>query len=130
MNFKKIIMFLNLILFLSTTNSYAKDVTSPAALDWWCSAILIRTVGLIKQNVNKFSGDARSSLISVSNHLDNNGMLLMQKAAMGKITAKDAAERSNAGMDWANQNIGNNVLLVLKKGSKPNKIILSCLSRN
>ena len=128
---KKITVYLSLILFLFTTNSYSKgDMTSPTAIKFWCSGILLRTVGLIKQNINKFSGDARSTLIQMQNHLDKNGMILMQKATMGKITAKDAAARVNDGKNWANKNIGNNILITLNKGSKPNKIILNCLSLN
>lgn len=128
---KKIIIYLNLMFILLTTNSYAKvDITSRVAVEWWCSGILFRTVGIINNNINRFGGDARSTLTTLSKHLDNNGMVLMQKASLGKMNAKNSAERVNAGKDWANDNVRNNILDILNKGSRTNKIIMSCLSLN
>jgi hypothetical protein len=99
--------------------------TDPANLDLFCSGILLRTSGLISQNINKYSGDARSQLTQVSGHLENNGNLLLMRGMQGG----GKADSTNNGGSWANNKIGNNVLVILQKGTEQNSAVMDCLKR-
>ena len=131
-NFK--IIFVSTFILANTLSfsnlSYSQNHT-PEAIYNWCSGVLSRSSGLIKQNMGKFSGGARSTMNQLYSHLSNNGMILMQKAAVsGKQSAKNAADSINNGIRYANQHVGNNVLIITTKGSKANKTIMNCLSLN
>ena len=128
MNTKKVLIskikFLIMIPIISFSSaSYSQ--TDPANLDLFCSGILLRASGLISQNINKFSGDARSQLTQVSGHLENNGNILMMRGMQGGAKAESA----NNGGSWANNKIGNNVLTILQKGSEQNTAVMDCLKR-
>lgn len=99
--------------------------TNPADADIFCSGVLIRSSGLIKENISRFSGEARSQLTQVSSHFDNNGNLLLMRGLQKGGNAMSA----NGGGAWANDKVGSNVLLILKKGSEQNSLIMNCLSR-
>lgn len=98
----------------------------PADIDLFCSGMLTRASGLINENIGSFSGDDRRSFEQVSNHLSNNGMLLLQK---GVLDGGDL-ENSNVGMQFANEKIGNNVAALTQDGSDQKKAIMGCLRRN
>ena len=115
------LIMIQLISFSSV--SYAQN--DPANLDLFCSGVLLRTSGLIGQNINKYSGDARSQLTQVSTHLENNGNLLMMRGMQGG----GKADSANNGGSWANNKVGSNVLVILQKGSEQNSIVMDCLKR-
>lgn len=99
--------------------------TNPADVDIFCSGVLIRSSGLIEENISRFSGEARSQLTQVSSHFDNNGNLLLMRGLQKGGNAMSA----NGGSAWANDKVGSNVLLILKKGSEQNSLIMNCLRR-
>jgi hypothetical protein len=99
--------------------------TDPANLDLFCSGALFRSTGLIKENINRFSGDAKSQMMQVANHMENNGNLLMLRGIQGS----GKADSTNNGVAWANTNIGSNVLVILEKGTKQNSVLMDCLRR-
>ena len=105
--------------------SFAADPT-PGDVDLFCSGMLLRASGLINQNIGAYSGEARSSLMQISKHLENNGNILMQKG----MTKGGTAESLNLGTSFATKNIGNNVIAIIQKGSNPNQSIMGCLKRN
>jgi len=103
-----------------------KNDPTPADVDLFCSGMLTRASGLINENIGLFSGDDRSSFEQVSQHLSNNGMLLLQK---GVLNGGDL-ENSNIGLRFANEKIGNNVIALSQDGSDQKKAIMGCLKRN
>ena len=103
-----------------------KNDPKPADVDLFCSGMLTRTSGLINENIGFFSGDDRRSFEQVSQHLSNNGMLLLQK---GVLNGGDL-ENSNVGMRFANEKIGNNLIALTQDGSDQKKAIMGCLKRN
>jgi len=106
-------------------SSLTHSQTDPANLDLFCSGALLRTSGLISQNINRFSGDARSQLTQLSSHLENNGNILMMRGIQGGAKADSV----NYGGNWANTKVSNNVLIILQKGSEQNKLVMDCLRR-
>ncbi len=110
---------------LLSLSTITHSQTDPANLDLFCSGVLLRTSGLISQNINRYSGDARSQLTQVSSHLENNGNLLMMRGMQGG----GKAESANNGGSWANNKVGNNVLVILQKGTDQNSIVMDCLRR-
>jgi hypothetical protein len=107
------------------SNSVLANDPRPADVDLFCSGMLLRASGLIQQNIGRFGGEARGQLTQVSNHLENNGNILMQRGMM----AGGSADSLNAGGSFANQEIGSNVLAILQKGSNQNKSVMGCLRR-
>jgi hypothetical protein len=105
--------------------AYAAD-PQPGDVDLFCSGMLLRSSGLINQNIGAYSGEARSSLMQISKHLENNGNVLMQKG----MTRGGTADSLNLGSSFANKEIGSNVLAIIQKGSKQNQSIMGCLKRN
>ncbi len=106
-------------------SNITQSQTDPANLDLFCSGVLLRTSGLISQNINRYSGDARSQLTQVSSHLENNGNLLMMRG----MQRGGKAESANTGGGWANNKVGNNVLVILQKGTEQNTTVMDCLRR-
>jgi hypothetical protein len=118
---------LNLLIMipLISLSSVSYSQTDPANLDLFCSGALFRSTGLIKENINRFTGDARSQMLQVANHMENNGNLLMLRGIQGG----GKADSTNSGMAWANTNVGSNVLVILEKGTKQNSVLMDCLRR-
>jgi hypothetical protein len=110
---------------LISFSSLAHSQNDPANLDLFCSGVLLRTSGLISQNINRYSGDARAQLTQVSSHLENNGNLLMMRG----MQRGGKADSANNGGSWANNKVGSNVLVILQKGSEQNSIVMDCLTR-
>lgn len=98
----------------------------PANLDLFCSGVLLRTSGLINQNIARYSGDAKAQLTQVSAHLENNGNLLMMRG----MQRGGKADSANNGGSWASSKVGNNVLLILQKGTDQNSVVMDCLRRS
>ncbi len=110
---------------LLSLSTITHSQTDPANLDLFCSGALFRSTGLIKENINRFTGDARSQMLQVANHMENNGNLLMLRGIQGG----GKADSTNSGMAWANTNVGSNVLVILEKGTKQNSVLMDCLRR-
>jgi len=110
---------------LLVSGSVLANDPRPADVDLFCSGMLLRTSGLIQENIGRFGGEARGQLSQVSNHLENNGNILMQRGML----AGGSADSLNAGGAFANQEIGSNVLAILQKGSNQNKSVMGCLRR-
>ena len=103
-----------------------KNDPSPADVDLFCSGMLSRASGLINENLNQFSGEDKKTLEQLSQHLSNNGLLLMQK---GVLNGGDL-ENSNTGMRFANEKIGNQFIAIVQDGSDQKNAIMGCLKRN
>ena len=88
--------------------------------------MLSRASGLINENLNQFSGEDKKTLEQLSQHLSNNGLLLMQK---GVLNGGDL-ENSNTGMRFANEKIGNQFIAIVQDGSDQKNAIMGCLKRN
>ena len=122
----KKILLLNILvitLFFSETQLYAKS--KKAELDMFCGGLLVRTSGLISKNLYKFTGQDKSLLRRLDKHLLNNGTLLLQRGYAGGEGKKDI----QSGLSWANRKVGNNIRVILIKGSSQNQTIKNCLSR-
>tara|TARA_B100000963_G_scaffold339687_1_gene337641 strand:- start:2995 stop:3378 length:384 start_codon:yes stop_codon:yes gene_type:complete len=111
------------ILIFSDNKLFAKS--KKAELDMFCGGLLVRTSGLISKNLYKFSGQAQSQLSRLDKHLLNNGTILLQRGYAGGAGKKEL----NTGLSWANRKVGNNIRVILKKGSSQNRTIKNCLSR-
>jgi hypothetical protein len=112
-------------LLLISSSSYAAD-PQPGDVDLFCSGMLLRSSGLINQNIHSYSGEARAQLLQISKHLENNGNILMQKG----MTKGGTADSLNLGSSFANKEIASNLLGIIQKGSKQNQSIMGCLKRN
>ena len=122
----KKILLLNILvitLFFSETQLYAKS--KKAELDMFCGGLLVRTSGLISKNLYKFTGQDKSLLRRLDKHLLNNGTLLLQRGYAGGAGKKDI----QTGLSWAYRKVGNNIRVILRKGSSQNRTIKNCLSR-
>jgi hypothetical protein len=106
--------------------SAPKNDPKPADVDLFCSGMLARTSGLINENLGQFSGDDKKAFTQLSDHLSNNGMLLMQR---GVVNGGDL-ENTNLGMRFANEKIGNNFRALVTDGSDQKKAVMGCLKRN
>ena len=91
----------------------------------FCGGLLVRTSGLISKNLYKFTGQDKSLLRRLDKHLLNNGTLLLQRGYAGGAGKKDI----QTGLSWANRKVGNNIRVILIKGSSQNQTIKNCLSR-
>jgi hypothetical protein len=98
----------------------------PADVDLFCSGMLTRASGLINENLGQYRADAHDQFKQVSQHLNNNGLILMQR---GMINGGDG-ENLNLGMSFASKKIGNNIAPLLQKGSEQNQAVMGCLRRN
>lgn len=98
----------------------------PADVDLFCSGMLSRTSGIISENLGFFSGDDQKTLEQLSQHLSNNGLLLMQK---GVLNGGDL-DNSNIGMRFANEKIGGDFIAIIRDGSDQKNAIMGCLKRN
>ena len=103
-----------------------KNDPKPADVDLFCSGMLTRTSGLINENLSLFSDADRRVFAQLSEHLSNNGMLLLQKGVLNE----GDLENSNLGMRFANEKIGNDFRALIKDGSDQKKAIMGCLKRN
>ena len=95
----------------------------------FCSAALGRSSGLINENINKFIGPNRASLAQVSNHLSNNSMTLLTRAAMAATDCpkKDCLTKVNDGRTWANRNIGKDLWnFITKEQTLPYRVVMKC----
>jgi hypothetical protein len=101
-----------------SSSTYAAD-PAPGDVYLFCSGMLLRSSGLINQNINAYSGEAKSQLLQISKHLENNGNILMQKG----MSKGGTADSLNMGSSFANKEISNNVLAIIQKGSNQNKSI-------
>ena len=115
----------------TTTQAVASESNRPAAkneqakLDMFCSGVLLRTSGLIDENINRYAGEMKASLIQIAKHLGSNGegLLIRGTQAGGK------SENLNLGGDWANTKVATNVTSVIQKGSMQNNTVMDCLRR-
>jgi len=103
-----------------------KNDPKPADVDLFCSGMLTRTSGLINDNLGLFSDGDKRVLVQLSEHLSNNGMLLLQK---GVVNGGDL-ENSNVGMRFANEKIGNDISALVRDGSDKKNALMGCLKRN
>jgi hypothetical protein len=99
---------------------------SPADVDLFCSGMLLRTSGLLEQNSGNYPSNYHGTFNVLSKHLNNNGMLLMQR---GMANGGDK-KHLNTGMGFANEKIGSNLLAVITKDSNPHKAVMDCLKRS
>ena len=122
---KKILLLKILVITLlfSETQLYAKS--KKAELDMFCGGLLVRTSGLVSKNLYKFTGQDKSLLRKLDKHLLNYGTLLLQRGYAGGAGKKDI----QTGLSWANRKVGNNIRVILRKGSSQNKTIKNCISR-
>jgi hypothetical protein len=120
---KKILIFALLIL----VSSASRADMNAAEMDLYCSGMLLRTAGLIRDNISHFSGDAESQLSKVISHFDNNGAILLDRAT--KITGFTVSAKGIAaiGMNYAEKQIGNNVMNAIRSGTEQHKALMSCL---
>jgi hypothetical protein len=114
-----------LVLLSLTLQAYASD-PKPADVDLFCSGMLSRASGLINENLGQYRADAQNQFKQVSQHLNNNGLLLMQR---GMLNGGDG-ENLNLGMSFANRKIGSNIAALVQKGSDQNEAIMGCLRRS
>ncbi len=103
-----------------------KNDPKPADVDLFCGGMLTRTSGMINENLGQYADGDRRVLAQLSDHLSNNGMLLMQK---GTVNGGDL-ENLNVGMRFANEKIGSNINALVQDGSDQKKAIMGCLRRN
>ena len=115
-------IFITTLIF-SDNKLFAKS--KKAELDMFCGGLLVRTSGLISKNLYKFSNKDQSLLKRLDKHLLNNGTILLQRGYAGGAGKKDI----QTGLSWANRKVGNNIRIILRKGSSQNRTIKNCLSR-
>lgn len=108
---------------LITNNSKSQE--NPADVDMFCSGVLIRLSGIIDQKIYNYGGEALVLMKQLSAHYDRVGNLLLRRAML-----KDAeAESANKGVNFANQAVGENINVLLQRGSKPYNVVMGCLLR-
>ena len=96
-------------------------------MELYCSGLLLRTAGLIKENIGQFSGDAKSQLSQVVSHLDSNGTLLLDRATKTTGFTVSAKGIAAIGVNYADKQIGNNVMVAIQSGTEQHTAILNCL---